>query len=247
MAQPVVIQDTISIAANSVNNNVIASNAALKSLQRLPFAARITIAFVQSAAGLQMDFDIGAENVVSSSNGRVSTGAPEIPFDVVNGVCFGQEGDILVLKAANTTGGAISLRYLIIAEALAEPGEQVQIPPQHRVIQQGPISIADGEAAYQLLDGLRYERAPRDAIMALLMTSSAAGLTREVYIDMERIAPASTISIANRIPQDPTDSTVAGIQVPKDSEIQVQCDNNSGGALNVFWKMVLDESLGTVS
>lgn len=241
MAQPVVIQDTISIAANSVNNNVIASNSALKSLQRLPFAARITLAMVQSATGLQMDFDVGSENVVSSSNGRVSTGAPETPFDVVNENAYGNEGDMLTLKAANTTAGAISLRYLIIAEAMAEPGEAVQLPPNMRIIQQGPTSIADGSVATQLLSGLRYERAPRDSMMALLMTSSAAGMTREVYIDMDRIAPASTISLANRIPQDPTDSTVAGIQVPKDSEIQVQVTNQSGGALSVFWKLVLQE------
>lgn len=241
MAQPVVIQDTISIAANSVNNNVIASNSALKSLQRLPFAAQITIAFVQSATGLQMDFDIGSENVVSSSNGRVSTGAPEIPFDVVNDGAFGMEGDMLTLKAANTTGGAISLRYMIIAEAVAEPGQAVEMPPNKRIIQQGPTSIADGTVAYQLMNGLRYERAPKDSIVAFLMTSSAAGMTREVYIDMDRIAPPSTISLANRIPQDPTDSTVSGIQVPKDSEIQLQVTNQSGGALSVFWKMIMQD------
>lgn len=241
MAQPVVIQDAISIAANSVNENVIVSNNSLRALQRLPFPAQITFAAVQSAAGLQIDLNIGSKNVVASSNPRVSASTPEIPLDVVNGDCYGEEGSLLVLRAANVTGGALTLRYMIIAEPLAETGELVDLPPDTRVMVQGPTSVANSSVDLQLLDGLRYERAPVDAIMEILMTQSAAGITRQVFVAMDRIAPASAISLANRIPQDPFDVTVTGIQVPKDELIQLSVTNNSGGALNVFWKMVLKE------
>ena len=239
--QPVVIQDTISIAANSVNENLIASNNSLKALQRLPFPSKLTLAGVQSANGLLCDFNIGTENVVASSSFITGTGAPEIPFDICNGDCYGQEGDLLILRAANPTGAAISLRYLIIAEPMAAPGELVELPPNTRVMQQGPTSIANAVVDQQLLSGLRYERAPVDCIMSLFMTSSAAGLTRQVFVDMDRVAPSSTISLANSIPQDPLDMTVSGIEVPKDSEIQLPVTNNSGGALNVFWKQVLKD------
>lgn len=241
MLQPLIIQDSITIAANDVNTNVIASNASLKPMQRLPFPAKIEVAFVQSAEGLEMNMDVGASNIISSSNGRVSSGAPEIPFDVVNQNAYGAEGDTLVLKAANTTAGAIELRYIIIATPMAPSGTRVQLPPNTVVIQQGPISIADGTVDQQLLDGLRYERAPVESMLDILMTSSAAGLTRQAYVDQTRVAPPSTISLANRVPQDPTDMTVGGIHVPEDKEIQLEITNQSGGALDVFWKMLLHQ------
>jgi hypothetical protein len=239
--QPIVIQDAISIAANSVNTNVIASNASLKTLQRLPFPAKISIAFVQSATGLSVDLDVGSANVVASSNGRVSASTPETPLDVINDDFYGYEGDMLTLKVANTTAGAITLRYMIVAEPMAEPGEMVQLPPNALVMVQGPIAVANGLVDFQLLDGLRYERPPSPVILDIFMTQSAAGMTRSVYVETERVAPPSAISLANRIPQDPFDVTVTGIEVEEGKEIQLSVTNNSGGALNAFWKTKMQQ------
>lgn len=242
MPQPIVIQDTISIGAGTVNENVIVSNNSLRALARLPFDSKVTLLATMGNTGMLIDFNIGSANFVSSSAVRVDAGAPQAPLDVVNADCYAREGDILVLRVANPTGGAVNFRYMIIAEAMAEAGMGGgPLPPSARVMQQGPISIANGTVDFQLLDGLRYERAARDAIMDLFMTSSAAGLTRSVFIESDRIAPASTISLANRIPQDPFDMTVSGIQVAKDALIALQVTNNSGGALSVFWKQVLQE------
>lgn len=238
--QPIVIQDTVSIAANSSNNNVIASNTSLVALRRLPFPAKVTLAMVGSAS-LVISFDIGGENIVDASNLRVSASTPQIPLDVVTDNGYGQEGDLLTLKAVNPTAGALTLRYMIIAEPLAEPGTVVPLPPNNRVIVQGPIAIANNTIDFQLLNGLRYERPAKDSIVDFFMTQSAAGLLRQVYVDSDRIAPPSTISLENRIPQDPFDLTVGGIEVAKDSEIQLSVTNQSGGALNVFFKMVLRE------
>lgn len=234
MAQPIVIQDTIAIAANSVNNNVIATNNSLLALRRLPFNAKVTFAITQGATGITFDLDVGAQNVVSSSNGRVVATSPQIPLDVINGDAYGYAGDLLTLKASNNTAGSITIRYMIIAE----PFEGAQLPPNTIVMCQGPISIANTTNDFQLLNGLRYERPPVDSIVDFLMTQSAAGLLRTIYIDNERVAPPSAISLANQIPQDPFDTTVMGLEVPEDTEIQLAVSNNSGGALNVFWKMV---------
>lgn len=239
MAQPIVIQDAIAIAANSVNNNVIASNTSLKILQTLPAASKVTLLAVQSATGLQMDFDIGSSNCVAESNFRVSTGTPQNPFDIVNDEMYGQQGDALILKAANTTAAPITLRYMIIAEPLAEPGEIAQLPPNHRVTVQGPISIANNTVDRQLLDGLRLERPSVDCILDVLMNQSAAGVFRSLFVDTERIAPPSSISLNNQIPQDPIDMTVTGVEVEANKEIQLSVTNQSGGALNVFWKIIL--------
>jgi len=239
--QPIVIQDTVAIGAGLSNLNIIASNPALKGLQRLPFAAKLTLAAVQSATGLIISLDCGSDNGVADSNARVSASTPEIPLDVITSEFYGNEGDLLVLKGVNPTGGSISIRYTIIAEAIAMPGEAVQLPPQVRVIQQGPVVVANGSIAQQLLSGLRYERPSVPCTVDFLMTQSAAGITREIYVDMERIAPPSTISLANRVPQDPFDATVQNVEVDANKEIQLQVSNQSGGSLNVFWKMVMRE------
>lgn len=241
MAQPVIIQDAIAIAAGVSNTNVIVSNNSLRALQRLPFPAQISLAMVASATGLIIDFDVGSQSLIASSNGRVSASSPETPLDVVNDGMYGNEGDLLLLKAVNPTGGAITLRYMIIATPLADPGEMVQLPPNVRVMVQGPTNVPNASVDLQLLDGLRFERPPVDSILDIFMTASATGMTRTVYIAEDRVAPSSAISISNRIPQDPFDVTVQGLEVEQDKEIQLAITNATGGALNVFWKMKLQE------
>lgn len=236
--QPIVIQDSISVAANTVNENVIASNNALRGLLRLPSGVwRISISFTQSALGMLADFNVGSRNVVSSTAPRVDAGAPQYPLDVINSDCYGEEGDILTLRVTNTTGGALIFRYMVTAEQI----DVSDVQGDTRVIAQGPITVNNGVTDQQILDGLRYERAAADSILNIYMTSSAAGLTRQVYIDMDRVAPTSAISIANRMPQDPYDLTLSGVQVPKDSLIQIPISNPTGGALSIFYKITLKE------
>lgn len=229
MAQPVIIEDSISIAANSVNNNVIVSNASLRKYLRAPFRARGKLLAVQSAAGLTIDLDAGSKNFVASSNPRVVS-AFENPNDIINEQWHVEEGDQLVLRASNNTGGALTLRYRIELHPVDERG------PDCRVIQQGPTSIADNTTDSQLLDGLRYERPPMDALLDIFMSASAAGLTRTLDIDTDNIAPPSAVNATNRIPQDPFDMTITGVETPQDKLTSLAVTNRSGGALNVFWK-----------
>lgn len=241
MPQPVIIEDAISIAANSTQENAIAAVNALKALQRLPFAAKLTFAATQSANGLSFQLDVGSANVVYASHARIVATSPEVPLDIVNGNFYGSEGELLVLRVVNTTGAAITLRYKITAQPIALPGEQVALPPNTLVQQQGLVSMGAGISDFQILNGSRYERAPVDSMMDLFMTMSAVGLVRQVYVDQDRIAPATTFSILNRLPQDPFDATLSGIEVPEDKEIQIGISNPTGGALNLFYKLVLNQ------
>lgn len=237
--QPVIIEDTIAIAANAINNNVIVSNPALRGLLEAPFPCQGALLAVQSAAGLFIDMGYGSKNVVTDSAPRVATFA-EDPIDVINNEWYADAGDQLVLRVVNTTGGALTLRYRIILTPLVDdawtPGTPVQLPPDTVVMQQGPVVVLAGAADVQLLDGLKYERINVPSYLRVLMTQSAIGMTRELYIDQDRIAPPSSISIANRIPQDPFDSTILGVEVPPNALQQLQVSNPTGGNLNVFWK-----------
>jgi len=186
--QPVIIQDTITIGAGLTNENVIVSNPSLESLQRLPFAAKIGIAAVTSAAGLLIDFDVGASNFVKSSNVRISSGSPQLPLDVVNDEIYQREGAMLILRATNPTGGNIVLRYIIVAEPVSA------LLPCQRVMQQGPTTVNAAAVDQQLLRGLMYENPPHDCLLEILMTSSAAGLLRQVYVETIRVARILTVT-----------------------------------------------------
>jgi len=237
--QPTIIEDTISIAANAVNENVIASNASLRGLLQTPYPCRIGLMCVQSAAGLKVDFDHGSKNVVKSSDPRVAT-FTEDPQDVINDDAYANEGEQLVLRVANLTGGALTFRYRIVLLPVVDdswvPGTAVQLPPDTRVMQRGPISVAAAAVDVQLLDGLAYERLDAPSILRVLMSQSAIGLLRQLYIEQDRVAPPSTFPISNRIPQDPFDNTIEGVEVPENALQQLQVSNPTGGALNVFWK-----------
>jgi len=237
--QPTIIQDAISVAANTINENVIVSNAALRGLLEAPYPSRIRLLAVISATGLRIDGTHGSSKYAGSCDLRVSSSTPDDPLDVVNDEAYTQAGEQMVLRATNTTGGAITLRYMLILEPLVDEtwtGGQVQLPPDVLVMQRGPVAVADGTAALQLLDGLVFERINVPSVLKVFMTQSATGILRQFFIDQDRIAPPSTISLNNRVPQDPFDMTINGVEVPANALQQVQVSNNSGGSLNVFWK-----------
>lgn len=237
--QPTIIQDAISVAANSINENVIVSNAALRGLLEAPYPARIRLLAVISATGLRIDASHGSSKYASSCDLRVSSSTPDDPLDVVNDEAYTQANEQMVIRAINTTGGAITLRYMLILEPLVGDdyvGGLVDLFPDVLVMQRGPVAVADGTAALQLLDGLPFERISVPATLKIFMTQSAAGILRQVFIENDRIAPPSTISLNNRIPQDPFDMTISGVEVPANKLQQLQVSNNSGGSLNVFWK-----------
>lgn len=237
--QPTIIQDAISVAANTINENVIVSNAALRGLLEAPYPSRIRLLAVVSATGLRIDGTHGSSKYASSCDLRVSTSTPDDPLDVVNDEAYTQAGEQMVIRAMNTTAGAITLRYMLILEPLVDEtwtGEQVQLYPDVLVMQRGPVAVADATAAQQLLDGTIFERINVPSTLKVFMTQSAAGILRQVFIDQDRIAPPSAISLNNRVPQDPFDMTISGVEVPANSLQQLQVSNNSGGSLNVFWK-----------
>lgn len=244
--QPIIIEDSISVAANSTNDNVIVSNASLRKYLRSPFPAQGKLLAVISATGLRVSLDYGSKNVVDSSDLRVGTDLQD-PLDVLSEEWYPNEGDQLVLRAVNTTAGAITLRYRIMLFPLAEPGQVPAegMPPDVRVVQRGPVSVPAAAVDQQLLDGLRYERPPVDSILEVFATASAAGLTRQLFVGMEQMAPPSAIPPLNRIPQDPFDSNIQGVEAPQDKQIELSASNPTGGALNVFFKVKLAELVRT--
>lgn len=232
--QPVIIEDNISIAAGVTNQNVIASNPALARYLRCPWAAGGQFMAVISAAGLVVNVDHGDRNVVADTMPRVGTDLQE-PIDVINGDWFAEKGEQLVVRVANPTAGALSIRYRITLINLADMGI-TELPPDCQVMGQN-LSIAAAVDSFDVLAGTKLQRPVKDSFLEIFATASAAGLTRQVYVEQTNVAPPSAIAPLNRMPQDPFDRNVEGVQVPRDNNVALQVSNPTGGALTFFWRV----------
>lgn len=242
---PTVIEDSVSIPAG-VTENVITLNNSLRKFLNAAHDGKCRFAAVQSAAGLRLDLTIGSKLFIASSEPRVGTDLSE-PYDVFNDNMSARRGDQFTLRANNTTAGALTLRFRLVNEALKEDGsslseqEWAQVPPDDRTMQRGPVSIADGSVDFQLLDGLIWERPPVPSYLQLFMTASAAGMTKTLDVEETNIIPPSAIAPNNRVPRDPDDAVIEGVEVADRDLILVAVTNRSGGALNAFWKTKLTE------
>lgn len=235
--QPTIIEDVISVAAGATNDNVIVSNPSLRGLLNAPYPSRIRLLAVVSAAGLRIDATHGSSKYVDSSDPRIATFA-EDPIDLINGDAYCQAQEQMVLRAVNSTGGALSLAYRIILDPLIDEnwdGNPVELPPD-TVVTQRLQSIAAAAVDTQLLDGLTFQQIAEPVILKVLMTGSATGLTRQLFIDQDRIAPPSAVSIANRIPQDPFDTTVDQVEVGPNAQQFLSVSNSTALALTARWK-----------
>jgi hypothetical protein len=228
--QPVIIEDSISIAANTTVDNIIVSNASLRGLLQTPYNCRGKLLAVTSAAGLRVDFSHSSKLVVGAADLRTANQAEE-PYDIINDEWYAEESEQLTLRVTNSTAGALTLRYRIVLT----PWEE-ELPPDCLVMTRGPVAVAAAAVDQQLLDGLIFQRLPGPSLLRVLMTASATGLIRQLFVDQDRIAPPSAVTTSNRVPIDPIDNTIEGVEVEANALQQLMVSNPTGGSLNVFWK-----------
>ena len=236
--QPHIIEDSITVPSAGFAN-VIAQNNSLLPLIVLPFPAKLRLIAVQSATGLTLDLFHSQMQVASACVPRIAT-AFDDPLDVIADDAFAGEGEQLVLRANNSSGGNLTLRYKIEAIPLVgeewTPGQPFDLGPYPDTLtMRSSVSIAAAAVDQQLLNGLQFERLPWPSILEVLMTQSAIGLLRQIYIDQTRVSPPAAFSIANRSPQDPFDRTAGEIECAPNAKQQLQVSNPTVGALTVFW------------
>jgi len=237
--QPTIIEDSISIAANSVNQNVIVSNPSLRGLLNAPHPSRIKLLAIQSALGLTFDASHGSQLYAAACVPRIATVMQE-PNDVINGDAYCQAQEQMILRVSNTTGGALDFRYRLELTPVVDDTWQagnVDLPPD-AVVMQSQSVVTAGDVDEQLLDGLTFEQLAVPAVLKVLMTGTAAGLLRQLFIDQDRIAPPSAVNPANRIPMDPFDTTIAGVEVPANARQYLSISNPTGGNITVTWKTI---------
>jgi len=103
-----IISKEVSVAANSNVDNVFAGSA----FEFARGAQIVSLGMTQSVTGLQCQFTSGADVVVEESAPPIKTGFPVIP-DEFYASDIAAPGDRYVLRARNTTAGAITLRAVL--------------------------------------------------------------------------------------------------------------------------------------
>lgn len=107
------VQDSISIAATSVNTNVLVGTM----LERMPFNGRISFGLVASATGLILDVYTGQDVITENNTPSIANRFPINPDDfTLNDVAAYNEQ--VKIRCRNITGGALTLFFSVIAEPI---------------------------------------------------------------------------------------------------------------------------------
>lgn len=103
-----VIQGSVSIAANAVNDNVLAGS----QFEFLPYNARLAFGLVASAAGLVVDVYSGQDTLCESLAPSTANRFPVNPDDFTL-QDIAAAGERIKVRARNTTGGALTLFFSV--------------------------------------------------------------------------------------------------------------------------------------
>lgn len=105
------IQKSISIAANSTNNNILSGEI----FEFVPEELDLKVLLTQSATGLRVDIYADSDAVATNLEPNIRTGNPINPDDLC--AEFGvDEKTRLSVKVTNTTAGALTLYYIVRGE-----------------------------------------------------------------------------------------------------------------------------------
>lgn len=102
------IQNSVSIAANSVNDNVLAGS----QFEYLPYPATLEFGLVGSATGILADVYSGSDILCEQMAVSTANRFPVFPDDYTLTDVAGP-GERLKIRGRNTTGGALTLFYAI--------------------------------------------------------------------------------------------------------------------------------------
>ena len=101
------MQDSVSVAANSVSANQLSGQI----YEFIPPGAPVTLSVTGSATGLRVTFVVGGVTIINDQAINLQNRFPIIPDDVIT--TGRMPGGRMVLTARNTTGGALTFFWRV--------------------------------------------------------------------------------------------------------------------------------------
>jgi hypothetical protein len=239
--QPIIIEGQLSIAAGEMVTNVIRAIPSLERYLRAPTSSPHWDGSLEALFSLPdvgyVTLDYGSKSVVDSSllgEGSFLT----YPYNMINPDWHCSGGDQLVLSCQNrdaVTDGVLFFRITL------RPTEQRQTDS---LVTQDMSAIPNDLDYVSLLAGRKYERLMVPGYLGIYLSAADDTLVRQVYIEQSNIAPESNIPATNRIPRDPDDFSIGGIEVPINQQQTIQVRQASAGAgdVLVFWRSSFKEA-----
>ena len=112
MPQRVVMQSSTAIAANTRNDNTFQG----QRYERAPYSGFVTVLGTGSAAGLQIEVNIGGRSVSPLMDMNANNRVPIVPDDLIIGDVEVFRGDLIQVSVVNTTAGSLTPRIRLEIE-----------------------------------------------------------------------------------------------------------------------------------
>lgn len=105
----VVMQNSISIAANSTNENVLTG----QRYERAPIDAMGALYCAGSALGLTAELNVGGSSITPPTAVNAQNRLPVVPDDSLVEDWPSPEGELIQLRVVNTTAGALTFFWRV--------------------------------------------------------------------------------------------------------------------------------------
>ena len=112
MARKVAMQASTAVAANSRNDNVFQG----QRYERAPFDGFLSVLGTGSAAGLQLEINVGGSSVSSLMDMNTNNRVPIVPDDLNASDIEVFAGQLIQVSVVNTTAGALTPRIRVEVE-----------------------------------------------------------------------------------------------------------------------------------
>lgn len=104
---------------------------------------------------------------------------------------------------------------------------------------QQQISIAANAVNDNVIQGSQFEFLPYDAALRFALNGSATGLVADVYSGQDVLAEQMGVNTLNRVPINPDDFLLSDVAAGGE-RIKLRVRNTTGGALTLFFAMIID-------
>jgi len=112
----VVMQSSVSVAANSTNENVVAT----QRYERAPFACIGGLYICGSAVGLTAELNVGGTSITPPTSVNTQNRFPVVPDDSLAMDWEAYPGQLVQVRVVNTTAGALTAFWRIELDEAVE-------------------------------------------------------------------------------------------------------------------------------